>query len=52
VQGQIRTADRAAVAPAFTSGLHLVAIALATIAILGAVLSYLALDPNRDPATR
>jgi predicted MFS family arabinose efflux permease len=52
VQGQIRTADRAAVAPAFTSGLHLVAIALATIAILGAVLSYLALDPDRDPATR
>jgi hypothetical protein len=52
VQGDIRRADLVPVTQALTSALHLVAIVLGVTALLGAILSYLALRPvNPDSAS-
>ncbi|MFF2147442.1 MFS transporter [Kitasatospora sp. NPDC058190] len=49
VQGQVGGARRAALAEGFTGVLHTLSLLLAVLSALGAVLTYVALDPQRRP---
>ncbi|MEU8510707.1 MFS transporter [Kitasatospora sp. NPDC048722] len=49
VQGQVDAARRAALAEGFTGALHVLGLLLAVLSALGAVLTYVALDPRRRP---